>query len=102
MHPVREAVPPALASVLRRQPLSPGKVAFAWRVAVGVQMARATHPRLTETGALVVDASGEHWARETIRSMPQILARLETLLGPDVVRRVEVRAAQALDRQPPP
>ena len=101
MHPVRDAVSPALASVLRRQPLSPGKVAFAWRVAVGLPMARATHPRLTETGALVVEAAGEHWARETVRSVPQILPRLEALLGPEVVRRVEVRA-KALERQPRP
>jgi predicted nucleic acid-binding Zn ribbon protein len=98
MHPVRDAIPPALASLLRRQPLSPGKVALAWRVAVGPQMARATRPRLAETGTLVVEAASEHWAREATRSMPRILARLETLLGADAVRRVEVRAADAPDR----
>jgi predicted nucleic acid-binding Zn ribbon protein len=93
MQPVREAIPPALASILRRQPLSPGKVAFAWRVAVGPTMARATRLRFTETGVLVVEAADEHWARETTRAMPQIRARLDTLLGSDVVGRVEVRVA---------
>lgn len=98
MQPVRDTIPPALGAILQRQPLSPGKVAFAWRVAVGPAMDRATRPRLTETGGLVVEAADEHWARETTRSLPQILARLQALLGPEVVRRVEVRVEKIDDR----
>lgn len=98
MQPVRDAIPPALATILQRQPLSPGKVAFAWRVAVGPAMDRATRPRLTETGTLLVAAADEHWARETTRSLPQIMARLEAFLGPDAVRCVRVRVERIDDR----
>lgn len=102
MQPVRDTIPPALAAILQRQPLSPGKVAFAWRVAVGPAMDRATRPRLTETGALLVEAADQHWARETTRSLPQILARLHALLGSDVVRRVEVRVEKVDGRSTQP
>ena len=40
--PVQQVIPGALEAVLRRMPLTRDKVAFAWRVAVGAAVDRAT------------------------------------------------------------
>jgi hypothetical protein len=89
MRPLAHAVPGALTELLRNQPLSPGKVAFAWRAAVGPGVERVTSVRL-ESGVLVVEAASAEWAREVARSSPVILPRLKTLLG-DAVERMTVR-----------
>jgi hypothetical protein len=90
MRPLNHAVPGALAEMLRAAPLSPGKVGFAWRAAVGPAMERATSVRL-EARVLFVDAGSVEWRREIARSSTLILARLQTLLGADIVERLEVR-----------
>ena len=90
MRPLNQAVPGALASLLRAAPLSPGKVTFAWRTAVGPAMDRVTSVRL-ESGVLLVDATSPQWAREVARASGIILARLQTLLGAEAVGRIEVR-----------
>jgi hypothetical protein len=87
--PIASAVPSAVAELLRRSPLSPGKVAFAWRAAVGAALERATQIRL-ERGALIVEAQTPQWAREVSRSSSMILRRLQTLLGENAVDRIEV------------
>jgi len=92
MQPITQAVPGALAELLRDAPLSPGKVAFAWSAAVGPATARATAVHL-EGHILLVDAATLAWAREVSRSSGVILTRLQTLLGADVVTRLEVRRA---------
>jgi len=90
MRPLNQALPGALADLLRAAPLSPGKVGFAWRTAVGPAMDRVTSVRL-ERGVLAVEASNPQWAREIARSSSIILARLQTLLGPGAVDRLEIR-----------
>jgi hypothetical protein len=85
MRPLAHAVPGALTELLRNQPLSPGKVAFAWRAAVGAGVERVTSVRL-EAGVLVVEATSVEWAREVARSTPLILPRLKALLGESVER----------------
>ena len=92
MLPITHAVPGAVAELLRGAPLSPGKVAFAWSAAVGPATARTTAVRLEGT-VLLVDATTLAWAREISHSSGVILTRLQTLLGPDVVTRIEVRRA---------
>ena len=92
MRPLSHALPGALAELLRETPLSPGKVSFAWRAAVGPAMERVTSVRL-EGCTLVVDAAGAQWAREVSRSAGVILRRVQTLLGPDVVAGISVRTA---------
>jgi predicted nucleic acid-binding Zn ribbon protein len=84
-------MPGALVELLRGAPLSQGKVAFAWRAAVGAALERATAVRLAEGGVLVVETTSTQWSRELQRSAPTILARLETLLGPGVVRQIQTR-----------
>jgi len=90
MRPLSQALPGALAELLRDAPLSPGKVNFAWRAAVGAGVERVTAVRL-EGGVLVVEAASTQWAHEITRSSPLILARLKMLLGRDTISRIVVR-----------
>jgi hypothetical protein len=83
-------VPAGLAELLRTMPLSDGKVAFAWKTAVGPAVERATAIRLV-AGTLIVDASTPEWSREVRRSTGIILTRLKTLLGDETVQSIEVR-----------
>jgi len=80
MRPLQQAIPSVLADVLRDAPLSPGKVAFAWRAAAGPAVDRSTAVRLEDT-VLVVEPSSAEWARELLRSRDLLLARLQRLLG---------------------
>jgi predicted nucleic acid-binding Zn ribbon protein len=84
--PAHKAIPAVLADVLRKAPLSPEKVEFAWRAAVGASLARATTVKLDAEGVLHVSANEAHWGREVKRSSQLILARLDGLLGPAVVK----------------
>jgi predicted nucleic acid-binding Zn ribbon protein len=70
--------------------MSPGKVDFAWKAAVGPAIERVTHVHL-ERGVLIVEASSIQWAREVTRSAPLILPRLQTLLGREAVSSIIVR-----------
>ena len=78
--------------LLRDVPLSGGKVGFAWRAAVGPAINRVTSVHL-EGAVLFVDARTPHWAHEVTRSSPVILQRLQDFLGPDTIKRIEVRSA---------
>jgi hypothetical protein len=82
-------MPDALAAVLRKAPLSDDKVAFAWRTAVGPSVDRVTRIELDGT-TLRVRARDAQWRREIEHSAGLIRARLEALLGPGVVRGLDV------------
>jgi hypothetical protein len=90
MTSVHHCLPDVLADLLHRQPLSPGKVAFAWRASVGPTVDRATHVTLSEQGELRVIAIDHHWRDAVERSRELVMNRLTRLLGPDVVRRLAV------------
>jgi len=90
MKPLTYAVPGALRLLLRNAPLSDGKVAFAWRAAVGEAFERATAIKL-EQGTLIVETTSAEWAREITRSQSLILSRLQAMLGADAVTRLLVR-----------
>ena len=60
--------------------------------AVGPAVERATKVKL-ERRTLIVETTSLQWSREVTRSTPTILKRLQTLLGADVVERIEVRRA---------
>lgn len=90
MVPIAQAVPKAIAALLRGTPMSPGKVEFAWKTVVGPAMGRGTAVRL-DGRTLLVDARTAAWAREVTRSSRIILARLQTLLGSDVITELIVR-----------
>ena len=81
-------IPGVLAEVIRKAPLCPEKVEFAWRAAVGAGVDRVTTVRLDDSGVLHVKAADAHWAREVKRSSRLILKRLEGLLGAGVVKKL--------------
>lgn len=87
-------MPAALASVLRLAPLTPEKVAFAWRTAVGPAVDRATSVELRGT-TLAVIVKSEQWRHEIGRSLPVIRARLNLVLGDGVVARIDIQAEGA-------
>ena len=91
MQPIAHAIPRALAELLRGSPLSPGKVEFAWKAAVGPGMERVTSVRL-EGHVLLVEARTPAWTAEVRRSSRIILQRMQTLLGEDVIQEIAVRA----------
>lgn len=80
-----------LAEVLKKAPLCPEKVEFAWRAAVGPAIARVTRVSLDSHGVLHVLSSEPHWAIAVKRSSKLILARLQAMLGAGVVRELQTR-----------
>ena len=82
-------MPGALAVILRKAPLTPDKIAFAWRMAVGPSVDRVTTIEL-KGRVLHVRAKDAAWQREVERSAGLIRARLGVLLGDDVVRGLDV------------
>ena len=82
-------MPSALAAILEKAPLSPEKVSFAWRAAVGRSMDNVTSVELRES-VLYVRTKDAAWRREVERSAGLIRARLDRLLGDGVVRAIEV------------
>lgn len=91
MQPLAQAIPRVLAELLRGSPVSPAKIEFAWKAAVGPAMDRVTRVRL-ENHVLIVEARTPHWTREVSRSSRIILTRLQGLLGEHVIRELSIRA----------
>lgn len=83
MLPIQQFSTGVLAEVIRRQPPSPARTSFAWQLAVGPALARATTVALRD-GVLVVRSADERWAREIRRAGDVVLTRLQTFLGPEV------------------
>ena len=85
-------MPDAIARIVRKAPLTPEKVAFAWRSVVGPAIDHATAVEWSD-GVLRVRAKDAAWRREVERSAALIRTRLEALLGDRVVRYIEVKSA---------
>jgi Dna[CI] antecedent, DciA len=81
--PIQHFSTGVLAHILRRQPSSPARTAFAWQMAVGPALARSTTVVLND-GMLCVRASDERWGREIERASDVVLRRMQQLLGPEV------------------
>lgn len=82
-----------IAEAIRRQPLSTGKVALAWQLAAGPQIARATHIEIEEeTGpaslSLLIKARDARWTAEIARLRPVLQDRLSSLLGTSLTFRI--------------
>ena len=89
MQPIQQFSGHVLSELIRRQPASQGKTAFAWQMAVGPALARVTAVELAG-GVLRVRVSDARWLVEVRRARPLVLARLQQLLGPDAVSRIDV------------
>jgi predicted nucleic acid-binding Zn ribbon protein len=87
--PIQRFSSGVLTEIVRRQPSSPGRTSFAWQLAVGPALARATTVALRD-GVLTVRASDERWGLEIARAREVILARLQRVLGPEQVRTLRV------------
>ena len=82
-------LPDAVAAIVRKAPLTPEKVAFAWRTAVGPSVDRTTTVAL-EGSVLKVRAQNAAWRREIERSAALIRKRMDDLLGSGIVRSLDV------------
>ena len=91
MEPVQTLMSSAVARLVRPAPLSPEKIAFAWRAAVGPAVSRVTRVQLTGLlGVLEVTVEDDRFGDELARSAPLLLKRLQELLGVDTVCFVQV------------
>ena len=84
-----QVIPSVLAEVIRKAPLCPEKVDFAWRHAVGPALQRVTSARLDDRGVLHVTTADAHWAHEVRRASPLILKRLASMLGAGTVAKIK-------------
>jgi hypothetical protein len=87
--PIQRFSGSVLAEIIRRQPPSTARTAFAWQLAVGPKLARATNVTLHE-GVLMGYSSDPRWTIEITRAHGVILARLQQLLGSDTVETLRV------------
>jgi predicted nucleic acid-binding Zn ribbon protein len=90
MLPIQNFSSGVLAEIIRRQPASKEKTAFAWQLAVGPALARVTTVELAE-GVLEVHSKDLRWLREIERARPAVLAKMQHLLGKDAVRTLKTR-----------
>jgi hypothetical protein len=89
MERVQQFAPAILAEILRRQPPSDARTAFAWQVAVGTAVARATTVRL-DKGRLTVTATDPRWIAEIERAREPVLHRMQHLLGAESIRTISL------------
>jgi hypothetical protein len=94
---LEDTAPRALRLALAQQPNSPGKILFAWTLAAGPALSRAATASWVD-GTLVLVAKSETWRRELLRARPQLVARLELLLGPGIVRKLAISGTPGRER----
>lgn len=101
LQPIGGILPGVLRSVLARQPMSPGKLAFAWRTAVGATIERATRVERRADGIVEVQPASRQWWRELEAQRTLIEERLRTWLGDDFAGLVILSATDSLDAMSP-
>jgi len=89
--PVQNIATTVLAELIRRQPASKERTAFAWSVAVGPALSRVTTVEL-RNARLVVTARDARWVNELERARETILRRVQLLLGADAVKGMYINA----------
>jgi hypothetical protein len=88
MHSIHGFSIGVLAEIIRRQPASKERTAFAWQLAVGPALARVSTVELVDR-ILRFHAVDRRWSAEIERAEPLILKRLQKLLGPVAVTRLQ-------------
>ena len=83
--PASEILPGVLADVIKKAPLTPEKVAFAWRLAVGPAVGKATTVTLDGQGVLHVKANTPAWTAAVRKSRSLLHLRMNDLLGEGTV-----------------
>jgi predicted nucleic acid-binding Zn ribbon protein len=89
MQPLQSFAPAVLADLVRRQPASAARTAFAWSIAAGPALARAATVEARDR-VLLVTAKDARWSREIERSAATLLARVQALLGPTEVTSLRI------------
>ncbi len=89
MVPVSQLLPDAITRVVSQAPLTPEKVEFVWRFAVGPALAKVTTVSL-QGRVLRVVTEGAAWQREIEKASATIRSRMARLLGDGVVAGFEV------------
>ena len=87
--PASEILPRVLAEVIKKAPLTPEKVALAWRLAVGAGVAKSTTVALDSQGVLHVKADTPAWIAAVRKSRSLIHHRMNELLGEATVHALE-------------
>jgi hypothetical protein len=88
-----QVMPAVVGEVIRKAPLTDEKVAFAWRLAVGPAIAKATTVRLGSDGTLYVSAEAQAWIDSVRASVGLIRSRLAHFLGDDAIKRISYKDA---------
>jgi hypothetical protein len=88
-----QVMPGVVAEVIRKAPLTDEKVAFAWRLAVGPAVAKATTVRLGSDGTLYLRANSPAWLDGVRQSVGLIRSRLAHYLGENAVKRISYEDA---------
>jgi hypothetical protein len=83
-----QVMPAVVGDVIRKAPLTDEKVAFAWRLAVGPAINKATTVRLGSDGTLYLTAESKAWVDSVRDSIGIIRSRLAHFLGDDAVKRI--------------
>jgi hypothetical protein len=91
LHSIHQFSSGVLADIIRRQPASAARTAFAWQLAVGPVLAKATAIELVD-GVLTVRSTDARWTLEINRARGMVLARLQNLLGRDAVTSLRIDA----------
>jgi len=89
MVPANKVMPLVVGDIIRKAPLTDAKVAFAWRLAVGPALGKATTVRLADDGTLYVKAEAQAWNDSIRASVGLIRSRLAHFLGETAVKRIE-------------
>ena len=88
-----QVMPGVVADVIRKAPLTDDKVSFAWRLAVGPAVAKATSVRLGSDGTLYLRADSPAWLDGVRQSVGLIRSRLAHYLGETAVKRIHYEDA---------
>jgi hypothetical protein len=91
MEPIQPLLTSVVARAVRPAPLTPEKVVFAWRLAVGAALARVTRVRLTPDHALEVVVDDARWCEAIERSGSVVLTRVQEVLGAEHAERLLIR-----------
>jgi predicted nucleic acid-binding Zn ribbon protein len=91
MIPLNNFAAGVLAEIVQRQPASKERTAFAWQLAVGPALARATSVELDGAGVLTVRSLDPRWAAEIDRARESVLLKMQHLLGRDQITRIKTR-----------
>ena len=89
MVPIQHFSPGVLAAIVRRQPPSRERTAFAWQIAVGPALARTTTAEIVN-GTLRVTPRDAQWGQAVERAAATILPRMQHLLGAQTVTSLTV------------